>query len=94
MKIPAETLRLFPNDALDELECEKSRAYVVTRLLESGDSADLEYLLSKIDEELLRRHLRQRGGRQIDRRSRAFWSLLLGVSCGESHTLAEDLWPL
>ena len=64
------------------------------RLLEEGDSADLEVLFLQLSESSVRRLFIRRGSRQIDRRSRAFWSLLFQHEPAEAHALTEELWTL
>lgn len=94
MKVFPPALRLFPDADRSHLELDSSEAFVVTRLLEAGDSSDLEALFSQCSESSVRRLFEQRGGRQLDRRSRAFWSLLLAVEPTEGHPLSEELWAL
>ena len=94
MKVPPPALRLFSDVDQSDLELGSSEPFVVTRLLEAGDSSDLEALFFQCSESSVRRLFEQRGGRQIDRRSRAFWALLLGVKPIDGHPLSEKLWTL
>lgn len=66
---------------------------VTGRVLEDGDEADLRWLCRELGEDGLRRWLRQRGGRQLSTRSRAFWRLLLDVEASAPE-LVEELWSL
>lgn len=75
----------------------------VARLLEEGSGDELRQLVADLGEgdpgegdaeAVLASWLAQRGGRELTRRSRAFWELVLAVPAGPSHPLAEELWPL
>lgn len=68
--------------------------YVVGRLLEDGDGADLRWLFAHVAEEAAADWLRKRGGRQLSARSRAFWEVILGVPAGPPAEAARELWPL
>lgn len=94
MVLPAATARLFPHHSPVDLDTH--RTLVVVRLLEDGDSEDLRALTAVIPETELARWLRQRGGRQLSARSRAFWCTVLGVPPEGSAPPAavEALWPL
>lgn len=67
---------------------------VVGRLLEEGESGDLRWLVETEGEERLADWVRERGGRQLSRRSRWFWESVLGVEAVSSAAVAEELWPL
>jgi hypothetical protein len=68
--------------------------FLMARVLEDGDSSDLTELFATIGEERVGRWLETRGGRQLSRRSRLFWSLVLGVDASPPHPLGSELWPL
>lgn len=89
-RLPAATRRLFPHHRLEDLE--SGGDLLVGRLLEDGDSHDLAWLSARVGRELLVRWLRRRGGRQLSRRSRAFWSLVLEAEPGAGGELSEELW--
>lgn len=88
---PSTTRRLFPHDE-DVPAREASETYLIGRLLEEGETADLKFLTSRVHEERLRQWVRDRATRQLSRRSRAFWELALGVESGKDP--GDDLWPL
>jgi len=82
---------------------------VIGRLLEDGDRDDLAWLFRSYGRERLTAWLRQRGARQLSRRSRAFWRVILEPEASDAgpsssdiaaDTTAEDsdifgaLWPL
>lgn len=73
-----------PADATDPL--------LVGRLLEEGEEADLRWLVAAAGEHELAGWLERRGGRQLSRRSRAFWRLVLGVEPAPGSEIAEELW--
>lgn len=92
--------RLFDGYEAADLGAPEFRHFVVLRLLEEGDSADLRSLFSQISEEELSALLfpATNGSlgaeaRQLSARSRAFWHWILG---GSTPIPAEDhpLWPL
>lgn len=67
------------------------------RLLEEGGGDELRSLVGGLEgdaEAVLASWLAERGGRELSRRSRAFWELVLAVPAGPVHPLAEELWPL
>jgi hypothetical protein len=73
--------------------------WVMARLLEDGDGADLRWLCRELPEETLAAWLDHHGVRRLSRRSLAFWSVLLGRG-GPPADLAATLvqrhalWPL
>lgn len=69
-------------------------ALLVGRLLEHGDSADLAWLVERCGEGRLTEWFERRGGRQLSRRSRAFWSRVLAAESGPAAHAGEALWPL
>jgi hypothetical protein len=68
--------------------------HVIGRLLEDGDGADLRWLFANVPEETAAAWLRERGGRQLSARGRAFWEVVLGVPAGPAAEAARELWPL
>ena len=94
MKVPLATRRLFPEIHDSQLESDMSTAFVASRLLEVGDSNDLIALFSQCSEDEVCRVFLQRGCRQVDHRSRAFWSLLFAQQPIEGDPIGEALWPL
>ena len=100
--LPAETLRLFDGYDAHQLSAVEARDFVIGRLLEEGDSADLVWLGSQVDRAGLRQWMEQRGERQLSRRSRLFWQRVFGLAGLEEVTPAgseplrknrEALWP-
>lgn len=89
MEIPAETRRLFPG-----LDSNPGLPFLIARLLEDGDGADLHWLCRNIPEFELAAWLQSQGGRQLSTRSRAFWELVLGAEAGPEAPVRKDLWPL
>jgi hypothetical protein len=69
-------------------------SFVIGRLLEDGDGADLRWLFANVPEEAAAAWLGERGGRQLSARSRAFWEVLLGVPAGPASEIGRELWPL
>lgn len=111
MSLPAASRRLFPELVLlpEDGEGEEAREgealdpqahapFVIGRLLEDGDGADLAWLVRTYGRERLAAWLRTRGRRQLSRRSQAFWQILLETEAGptepDSTGLAHELWPL
>jgi hypothetical protein len=94
-RIPAHALRLFPGH--DESGLDPSSPHVIGRLFEDGDARDLAWLTAVVPEERLTAWLERHGSRQLSRRSRAFWEVVLGRAAGPSHPqdhLGSALWPL
>lgn len=71
----------------------RHRGYLVTRLLAAGDGEDLRWLFGEIDREQAVAAFRRGGGRKLDRRSRAFWELVLEGRSPPPVAAAEVLWP-
>lgn len=86
--------RLFAHYEESDLTPERGGSFRIARLLEDGDSADLAGLVSQVSEPALADWLARHGGRQLSRRSRAFWEVLLGREAGPSVPGARELWPL
>jgi len=90
---PAHALRLFPGH--DESGLDPASSQVIARLCEDGDSRDLVWLTAAVPEERLTAWLERHGGRQLSRRSRAFWELILGRRAGRPREeIGSALWPL
>ena len=66
----------------------------IGRLLEDGDGEDLRRLVAACGEARLVAWLEERGGRQLSRRSRAFWARVLRSEPSAPAPTAEALWPL
>jgi hypothetical protein len=94
--LPAGTHRLFAAYAEKDLTPERGTSLLTARLLEDGDAADLAWLLRTFPEAEVAAWVERHGGRQLSRRSRAFWQVVLGVEAKlpENHSEAEALWPL
>ena len=95
MRSPAHALRLFPG--LDENSLDPASPQVIARLFEDGDARDLAWLTAAVSEERLGAWLERHGGRQLSRRSRAFWEAVLGRPAGPRPPLdhiGSALWPL
>lgn len=93
MSLPAGARRLFPHYAEEDLDPRRAPSLLISRLLEDGDAADLAWLLETFPEPEIAAWLALHG-RQLSRRSRAFWGLVLGVEMERSNPDAEALWPL
>lgn len=91
---PAGTRRLFPHDEAPVPLAPEHRSHLLARLLEEGDADDLAWLSAHVPEAELADWLRRRGGRLLSRRSRVFWSLLLGAEPGPASPGADALWVL
>ena len=94
---PAATRRLFAawDIAWDEdLTPERAPSLLIARLLEDGDAADLAWLLATFPEAEVAAWLARHGGRQLSRRSRAFWQVALGVAASSAPPETGLLWPL
>lgn len=93
--LPEALRRLVPDlPPEDASTLEKNEEYLLGRLLEDGDGRDLGWLAAHVPEDRWAAWLEERGGRQLSRRSRAFWSLILGLVPAEAPAVAEELWPL
>ena len=90
--LPAGALRLFPHHP-EPPDPDEHADFVIERLLDEGDSADLAWLVERVGEPRLRAWLAAHGARRLSRRSRALWSLTLGVELAPP-TPSLDLWPL
>ncbi|HYN19360.1 MAG TPA: hypothetical protein VE078_00250 [Thermoanaerobaculia bacterium] len=90
--LPESTRRLFHGTNDEDLG--DSPPFVIARLLEDGDSADLAWLCRTVSEPDLAGWLERRGGRQLSVRSRAFWEIVLDAEAGEEVPARSALWPL
>lgn len=95
--LPEAARRLFsePPPAVD-LNLEAHGPFIIGRLLEDGDGEDLSWLSENVPEAALASWVRDRGRRQLSRRSAAFWSLILAQSpeTPAGAEIAEMLWTL
>ena len=91
--MPARTLRLFPHEDPLAVAAARHRGFLITRLLAAGDGEDLRWLFGEIDRDRAVAALRHGAGRKLDRRSRAFWELVLDARSSPPAAAAESLWP-
>ena len=89
MDVPTETRRLFHG-----YDSDPGLPFLIARLLEDGDEADLRWLVRNVPENELAAWLEQRGGRQLSLRSRAFWEAVLDRPAGGEVPVRSALWPL
>jgi hypothetical protein len=94
VSLPAGARRLFASYAEEDLVPERASSLLLARLLEDGDAADLAWLTATFPEPELATWLARHGGRQLSRRSRAFWEAVLGVEASSANPEAKALWPL
>jgi hypothetical protein len=94
LRMAAEVRRLFPHYEEEDLDLQRSRSLILARLLEEGDGADLAWLTASLPEVEIAEWLTRHGGRQLSRRSREFWRVVLGCDPGPVHPEAQALWPL
>jgi hypothetical protein len=89
-------LRLFPDYERADLEAPGARPFVLARLLEDGDGADLRAFFrdSGMTAPAAAAWFAAHGGRQLSARSGAFWRLVLGTELGPAAPGAAALWPL
>lgn len=94
-RIPRHTGRLFGHHSAAALVTASGRVFVALRLAEEGDRRDLRWLVGELGEEGLRQTLIRYGGRQLSRRSLAFWRhvLDLPVTSPEEASPGAELWP-
>lgn len=94
MSLPAGARRLFAGYDPETLDPLADRSLLFARLLEDGDGADLAWLTAQVPEAEIAAWLARHGGRQLSRRSRAFWAAILGVPPGPAAPVGDSLWPL
>ncbi len=94
--LPIAAARLFPGHPAADLDLATAAPFVVGRLLEDGDGADLAWLFGAVPEPEVAQWLGRRGGRHLSRRSRAFWQLAIGPAGAPEPpaAVAAELWPL
>ncbi len=94
MKLPLGTRRLFPHYEDEDLDLQRTRSLILSRLLEDGDGADLAWLTASLSEVEIAEWFGRHAGRQLSRRSREFWRIVLGRAPGSVPPAAQALWPL
>ena len=94
MSLPGKTRRLFPHYDEEDLDLQRSRSLILSRLLEDGDGADLAWLTASLPEAEIAEWFGRHAGRQLSRRSREFWRVVLDRDPGPVHPKVQDLWPL
>jgi hypothetical protein len=91
--LPAGAGRLFAD--FDEAAVLASRALLLSRLLEDGDSSDLRWLFSELPQSEIAAWIRVHGQRRLSRRSLAFWELVCGEQARpEVRSPRSSFWPL
>jgi hypothetical protein len=91
---PAAARRHFAHYQAAALDDPAHRPFLIARLLEDGDGADLRWLLAEVGEAALGAWLERHGGRQLSRRSRVFWERVLARDAPAPPAAAAALWPL
>jgi hypothetical protein len=94
VSLPAGARRLFAAWDEEDLTPERASSLLLARLLEDGDAADLTWLTATFPEPEIAAWLARHGGRQLSRRSRAFWEVMLGGEASPANPEAKALWPL
>lgn len=94
MRLAAGARRLFPHYDEEDLDLQRSRSLILSRLLEDGDTDDLAWLTASLMETEIAEWFSRHGGRQLSRRSREFWRVVLGREPGAAQPEAQALWPL
>jgi hypothetical protein len=94
MELPAATRRRFDDTASEDLLAASGRSLLIERILEEGEDEDVQALVRALGEPALADWLVRAGGRKLSRRSRAYWSIVLGVPAGAAIPSAALLWPL
>jgi hypothetical protein len=93
-EIPAAVRARFSAVSEAALREPRHRPFLVARLMEEGSGEELRWLVAEVGRDPLVALLGSRGGRQLSRRSRAFWERVLGIASATPHPLARELWPL
>ena len=91
--MPARALRLFPHEEAAAVGASEHRLFLITRLLAAGDRDDLRWLFGEIGRAQASAALAGLGGRKLDRRTRAFWEMVLDAPSSPPSAAAEALWP-
>ncbi|MEA2600385.1 MAG: hypothetical protein QOF89_1377 [Acidobacteriota bacterium] len=94
MRLPAGARRLFAHYEEEDLDLQRNRSLILSRLLEDGDAADLAWLTASLPEAEIAAWFSRHTGRQLSRRSREFWRVVLGRDPGPVHPEVQALWPL
>lgn len=92
-RLPAGALRLFPHHP-EPPDPDEHADFVIERLLDEGDSADLRWLVARFGEARLRDWMTAHADRRLTARSRALWSLALDVEATPAPPALRELWPL
>ena len=92
--LPEGTRRLFPHYRNRQAIAATAPELVMARVMEEGDSEDLQWLTARYSESSIRKWFTRHGSRQLTRRSRAFWQTVLNLPPLPVDDNREDLWPL
>jgi len=93
-KLPRNALRLFAHYEDAEQLSTGSPGLVMARLLEEGDTSDLQWLTGNYAESRLASWLDRHGARLLSRRSRNFWRTVLNRPDPSGEGPGDPLWPL
>lgn len=94
LSLPTSSHRLFAHYPDPQRLPDTAAEFVIARLCEDGDSRDLQWLTTKYPERQLADWLQTKGARQLSRRSRCFWEVVLGRSVSRPIQRQGELWPL
>ncbi len=87
------TRRLFPHYRDAEDLATAAPDFLMIRIMEEGDRTDLRWLTQCFPEAEIARCFDRLGLRQLSRRSRAFWRLVLDRET-QTTPSSDALWPL
>ena len=96
-RLPISAERLFGHYDLGALDLRQAAPFLIGRLLEDGDAADLRWLAGTYPETELTAWLTRHGERALSARSLAFWRTVLGDRSADPTGCSArtfDLWPL
>jgi len=92
--LPTSSHRLFAHYPDPQRLPDTAAEFVMARLCEEGDTRDLQWLTTRYPEHQLADWLQTKGARQLSRRSRSFWEIVLDRSVSRSTRRRGELWPL
>jgi len=91
---PAMAHRLFGHYGDFDHLIAQTPDFVIGRVLEDGSGKDLVWLTSVFSETQIAAWHQLRGPRQLSRRSRLFWDVVLNHHTDNPPKINIELWPL
>lgn len=90
IRLPAEFRKYFWDVEFKKISPSRHLDFILSRIMNFGNMKAIQWMFKNVNENKLKDYVLRLGGRQLDKRSRNFWRILLGLP--EQDEKANPLW--